>query len=177
MIPLGRDPKGKSVSSTLELRMDKKEILCYYNCSVPPLSIHWYGRIRSYIYEGISEYKFVKIENVSLNQNRDLGENTFHNYYETISKSKFMICPRGCGLDTYRMWDCLYLGCIPIVVKYEGYKDFEDLPILFIDKWEDYLKLNENYLNNKYNEIIDLNFNYEKLKFSYWENLISNEIY
>ena len=112
------------------------------------------------------------MEHISLNQNRDLRESTFHNYYETIARSKFMLCPRGCGLDTYRMWDCLYLGCIPIVVKYAGYKDFEDLPILFIDKWEDYLSIDENYLNKKYDEMLDVNYNYDKLKFSYWENLI-----
>lgn len=176
MIPLGRDPKGRSVSSSSDFRMDKKDILCYYNCSVPPLSIHWYGRIRSYIYEGLRNHRFIKMENVNENRNRDLGENSFNNYYETISRSKFMICPRGCGLDTYRMWDCLYLGCIPIVVKYDGYKDFEDLPILFIEKWEDYLAINENNLNIKYNEMLDMNFNYDKLKFSFWENLIQEQI-
>ena len=37
MIPLGRDPKGKSVSSSIEFTMTEKEILCYYNCSTPPL--------------------------------------------------------------------------------------------------------------------------------------------
>jgi hypothetical protein len=176
MIPLGRDPKGKSVSSSIEFTMVEKEILCYYNCSTPPLSIHWHGRIRSYIYEGLQNSSFVKMEHVGLNQNRDLGESTFYNYYETISKSKFMICPRGCGLDTYRLWDCLYLGCIPIVVKYEGYQDFEDLPILFVEKWEDYLTLTEDYLNQKYLEMIDKIYNYDKLKFSWWENLISSDL-
>ena len=175
MIPLGRDPKGKSVSSSREFNTSEKEILCYYNCSIPPLSIHWHGRIRSYIYEGLQGSSFVKMEHVGLNQNRDLGETTFYNYYETIAKSKFMICPRGCGLDTYRLWDCLYLGCIPIVVKYEGYQDFEDLPILFVEKWEDYLTLTEDYLNQKYLEMIDKIYNYDKLKFSWWENLISSD--
>lgn len=84
-----------------------------------------------------------------------------------------MICPRGCGLDTYRMWDCLYLKCIPIVVKYEGYKDFTDLPILFIDKWEDYLNLNAEYLESVYLKMMNSDYNYDILKFSYWTNLIS----
>ena len=176
MIPLGRDPKGEFISKNEEFDMKERDILCYYNCSVPPLSIHWYGRIRSYIYEGLKRLSFVKIEHVGLNQNRDLGGNTFLNYYEKISRSKFMVCPRGCGLDTYRLWDCLYLGCIPIVVKYEGYQDFEDLPILFIDKWEDYLDLNESDLNQKYSEMIDKEYNYDKLKFSWWERLISSNL-
>ena len=86
-----------------------------------------------------------------------------------------MMCPRGCGLDTYRMWDCLYLGCIPIVVKYEGYADYSDLPILFIDKWEDYLNITEDYLENKWKEMVEKNYNYDKLHFSWWQNKITNE--
>lgn len=44
MIPIGRDPKGSHVN--IDFDMPVKDILCYYNCSVPPKSIHWYGRIR-----------------------------------------------------------------------------------------------------------------------------------
>ena len=87
-----------------------------------------------------------------------------------------MICPRGCGLDTYRMWDCLYFGCIPIVVKYDGYDDFNDMPILFVDKWEDYLNLTEEYLTNKWKEMLEKSYNYDKLKFSWWENKIRKEL-
>ena len=83
-----------------------------------------------------------------------------------------MMCPRGCGIDTYRMWECLYLGCIPIVVKYEGFEDFSDLPILFIDKWEDYLNIGSKYLEEKYNEMIDKDYNYDKLKFSWWKEYL-----
>jgi hypothetical protein len=87
-----------------------------------------------------------------------------------------MVCPRGCGLDTYRMWDCLYLGCIPIVVKYEGYSDYTDLPILFVDCWKDYLNLNETYLNDKWSEMLDKNYNYDKIRFSWWINKFKKDI-
>jgi len=173
MIPLGRDFKGREVINSEKFIMSEdRHTICYYNCSIPPETIHWYGRIRAYIYDSVRYKDFIHCENINMVDLRNFDNNGFSSYYNNLARSKFMICPRGCGLDTYRMWDCLYLGCIPIVVKYDGYKDFEDLPILFIDKWEDYLSLSKNYLNAKYDEILDINFNYDKLKFSYWENLI-----
>lgn len=177
MIPLGRDFKGSHVinSENFNLASDR-DIICYYNCSIPPKTIHWYGRIRAHIYDYISNKEFIKCENISTVNYRIFKGQDFSKYYNTISRSKFMICPRGCGLDTYRMWDCLYLGCIPIVVKYEGYKDFEDLPILFIDKWEDYLNIDEASLNAIYSDMLDREYNYDKLKFSWWEDLIKKDL-
>ena len=62
------------------------------------------------------------------------------------------------------------------MVKYEGYADFEDLPILFVDKWEDYLNLNTEYLEKKYLDMLDIDYNYQKLKFSWWNKIIQSEI-
>ena len=174
MIPLGRDFKGEQEANQI-FNLNNKKILCYYNCSIPPKSIHWYGRLREYIYNGIQDKKYITCENVTYNSGRNIGNQSFINYYNNIASSKFMMCPRGCGLDTYRMWDCLYLGCIPIVVKYEGYADYSDLPILFIDKWEDYLNITEDYLENKWKEMVEKNYNYDKLHFSWWQNKITNE--
>lgn len=175
MIPLGRDYKGETETNNY-FDLSNKINLCYYNCSVPPKSIHWYGRIRKYIYNGIKNKNYILCENIAPNNGRNIGNQSFINYYHKISSSKFMICPRGCALDTYRMWDCLYMGCIPIVVKYEGYSDFCDLPILFIDKWQDYLDLSEEFLKNKWNEMLEKPYNYDKLKFNWWENKIKKEM-
>jgi hypothetical protein len=175
MIPLGRDFKGES-ESNFSFDMNNKTNLCYYNCSIPPKSIHWYGRIREHIYNSVKNKSFVVCENILPNNGRNIETESFINYYNKIASSKFMICPRGCGLDTYRMWDCLYLGCVPIVVKYEGYDDYSDLPILFIDKWQDYANLTEDYLKNKWIEMLEKKYNYDKLKFSWWKNKITSEI-
>jgi hypothetical protein len=171
MIPLGRDFKGEQ-EANLNFNLNDKNILCYYNCSIPPKSIHWYGRIREHIYNDIKNKNFITCENIFLNNERNIGNTSFINYYNKIASSKFMICPRGCALDTYRMWDCLYLGCIPIVVKYDGYKQFEDLPILFIDDWKQYKYLTQEQLENTWNIMLEMVFNYDKLKFSWWKDKI-----
>jgi hypothetical protein len=93
-------------------------------------------------------------------------------FYQNISISKFTICPRGCGIDTYRLWESLYLGSIPIIQRYDGHKEFEDLPILFLDSIDEYKNLTSEYLETVYIEMLNKNYNYDKLSLSYWMNRI-----
>ena len=46
---------------------------------------------------------------------------------------------------------------------------FTDLPILFIDDWS---VIDEEFLKNKYDEIVNKNWNMDKLKISYWMDFI-----
>ena len=169
MIPLGRDFKNEHLFSySNSLKLNEKSILIYYNVTLPPNSYHWYGMVRQFVFDIVSKKEFIYHKNCykppRYFSNQDVVE-----YYNDLSKSKFMICPRGCGIDTYRLWDCIHMGCIPIVEKYDGYKDFEDLPILFIDSWKELDLFTIEYLENTWNELIQLDYNYEKLKLSYWE--------
>jgi hypothetical protein len=147
------------------LRGRTKSQLCYANFSIPWHS-YWFGDVRLQIFNIIKDKDFIKFDNIKLSNCRST-DNCQH-FYEQISISKFAICPRGCGIDTYRLWDCLYLGCIPIVEKYDGHKEFEDLPILFIDSIYDYKTLSSEYLESKYNEMLNTEYNFNKLNFSYW---------
>jgi len=177
MIPLGRDWKGlQNIAHQRRVLSEDRNILCYYNCSMPPVSVHWYGRIRAHIAESCLQKPFVTCKNLRENRVRTLDFATFDSYHSDLSHAEFMICPRGCGADTYRMWDCLYLGCIPVVVKYDGYKEMEDLPILFVDSWRDFLRLDEKFLLKARNQMLDKEYNYDKLKFSWWENRIKSEL-
>jgi hypothetical protein len=62
-----------------------------------------------------------------------------------LAQYKWCICPEGNGVDTHRLWEAMYLGCIPIVLKspfidtlmhYTG----GELPIYVVETW-DQLKL------------------------------------
>lgn len=174
MIPLGRDPKGDKFY--IPYQKTQKDILCYYNCSIPPKTIHWYGRIREYIFNSAVKKDWIVCENIGTCNSRLLNQESFANYYQKLNRSKFMICPRGCSLDTYRLYDCLYRGCIPIVVRYAGYEILQDLPILFIDEWQDYCVLTQEILDAKWQVMLDTDYNYEKLKFGYWENIICKRV-
>ena len=62
------------------------------------------------------------------------------------------------------------MGSIPIIKRCCAMNEFDDLPILFINDWTDIE--GEEYLEKKYNEITSKTWNMDKLKFSYWKNLI-----
>jgi hypothetical protein len=47
------------------------------------------------------------------------------------------------------------------------------LPILFINDWDE---ISEDYLNSKYDEFINKNWNFDKLKLNYWTNFILQNI-
>lgn len=147
------------------LRGQTKTQLCYANFSIPWHS-YWFGDVRLQIFNIIKHKEFITMDNIKLSNSRPV-DNCEH-FYEQISRSKFAICPRGCGIDTYRLWDCLYLGCIPIVEKYDGHKEFEDLPILFIESIDKYREFTSEYLESKYIEMLNTEYNFNKLNFSYW---------
>lgn len=152
------------------LKTCEKTILCYANFGLA--CDRWFGNPRNIVHQDIQKLPFIICDNIGAT-----GRHFHHNYYyDKIARSKFAICPRGCGIDSYRLWDCILLGCIPIVEKYDGMQQFNDLPILFIDSYKDYGKLTEEYLNTVYQEFQQRDFNYEKLLDSYWKYRIV-EIY
>ena len=145
------------------LKTYPKKILCYANFGLA--CDRWFGNPRNIVYQDIQKLPFVLCENIGAN-----GRHQHHDYYyDKIARSKFAICPRGCGIDSYRLWDCILLGCIPIVERYDGSNQMNDLPILFINSYKDYGKLTEAYLHQVYDDFQQRDFNYDKLLFSYWE--------
>jgi len=104
------------------------------------------------------------------NKNNNLPWN---DYIEELSQYKFCVSPRGNGVDCHRTWECLYLGVIPIVEKSIQMNGFSDLPILFV---EDYNNVTEDYLNSVYEqEFKNKKFNLEKLDLMYWNKKIKDE--
>jgi len=67
-------------------------------------------------------------------------------YVDELSRYKFCASPEGNGVDTHRMWECLYLGVIPIVIKTpELYSWYSDLPILWVTSFQ---QVTQNFLEN-----------------------------
>jgi hypothetical protein len=70
--------------------------------------------------------------------------------YQKTLESQYAFCPRGCGVDTHRFYECIYLGCIPIVIRTNTVFDrlYNVFPCMIIDKWEDVTEelLDQNYI-------------------------------
>jgi hypothetical protein len=148
------------------LKTNPKTILCYANFGLS--CDRWFGNPRNTVLHDIQSIQFIIKENIISTEVARRDHMNFNHFYQQISQSKFSICPRGCGIDTYRLWDCICLGCIPIVEKYGGYERFTDLPILFVDSFTDYGKLTEDYLQQKYDEMMTRKYNYSMLTVDYW---------
>ena len=69
-----------------------------------------------------------------VNQNRAPYSVFLHN----LTNSKFMICPKGNGIDCHRNWEVLYMRRVPVMTR-DRYleKLFENYPVLFVDKYSD----------------------------------------
>jgi hypothetical protein len=89
-----------------------------------------------------------------------------HQYYiDNLARfCKYSICPVGNGVDTHRLWEALYTDTIPVCLKTVNSEYFsKEYPILLLDKWEDFDVSTKNP---------DVQFDTEKLKFSYYINKI-----
>jgi hypothetical protein len=93
----------------------------------------------------------------------------FDLYIDNIYNHKFVICPEGNGIDTHRTWETLYLGSIPIEKRNINNQYYTDLPICFVDNWEE---VTEDFLNKEWERITQGSWNLAKLNFQYWKKRI-----
>lgn len=147
-------PQKKEYISYLSSNTNEHKNLVYMNFNTTT-----YASERNYVKSVFANKKWVtKEENVD-----------WKLYYNSLANSKFCFSPRGNGIDCHRTWEALYLRTIPILKKGYFMEEFSDLPILFVDDW---LQINQEFLENKYEQIKEKQYNLEKLSFSYWKKII-----
>jgi hypothetical protein len=86
------------------------------------------------------------------------------NYFKELASHKYAICPRGNGLDTHRIWECLYLNVIPIVIE-SDFINIDNLPIIILKDWNQLDNLDK--LNSFNSQKIS------KLTLDYYKDVIS----
>lgn len=165
-IPIGLEnpnwfPNVNKISNLLGILEKEKSIknLLYVNHT-----------IRSYPKERTEPYELFVNKNWCTIEFHENGQN-YNNYIDNLYNHKFILSPRGNGLDTHRFWETLHLKSIPVVIKNPNNSYYFDLPVVFVDKWTD---VTEEFLNSEYNRISNTEYNLEKLYFKYWKNKILN---
>ena len=164
-IPLGignpyvpETPKEDDWISFEKYQQDK---LLYINHRVET-----YPDERKYPYDHFSTNDWLTIDVPQEKGNFDL-------YMKSMSRHKYMLCPRGNGIDTYRFWECLYMDVIPIVKRCINIEFYLDLPILVID---DYDQLTRDFLEENYTNIMNKKWDIRKMTCDYWIDLIKGRI-
>ena len=58
-------------------------------------------------------------------------------FYRTLKRTRFAICPPGTGIDTHRVYECIYFGAIPIVLSSPLDSLYSDLPVWIVKDWNE----------------------------------------
>ena len=158
---IGGQPLRKQILQEKSKEYKNPTKLIYLNCSINTCRV---DRQPAYDYFQTKTWCTSKIPNHS----------NYYNFCDDVLDHHFMISPRGNGLDCHRSWEILYLNRYPVMKKYYGLqKLFEDLPVIFVDNWTD---VTEEFLMKQLDIIKNTQYNYEKLKYSYWKSLIEKTI-
>jgi len=106
---------------------------------------------------------------------RNLAKNGIQNnelhhehYFTFLPSYKFVISPEGNGIDCHRHYEALLAGCIPIIEhnplieeKYKG------CSILYTT---DYSEITEEYLQEKYEEMLHKEYDFSRLFLSFYSD-------
>ncbi len=112
----------------------------------------------------------------------------FEEYAQKLSASWFSICPRGNGIDTHRIWECLLCGTIPVVESCVNINKLIDqmslvrrnvrLPVMLVGQF-DQLQLEDFlYAIQEYRKLIEVFISAptpEELTAKYWIDFIVNK--
>jgi hypothetical protein len=95
-------------------------------------------------------------------------------YFTSLPSYKFVISPEGNGVDCHRHYEALMAGCIPVVEDSIHVREvYGNCPILYTT---DYSEITTEYLEKKYDEMIDNTYDFSKLFVSSYSPDIQTEI-
>jgi len=151
--------REKMISLSQQSKVDKNLVYMNHN-------IFTNVEKRRFVYQLLENKDWVTVE-------RGCNGHGFTEYINDVYNHKFVICPEGNGIDTHRTWETLYMNTIPIEKRNINNQFHTDLPICFVDDWEE---VTEDFLNKEYERINNSVWNLDKLNFSYWKNKIRNLI-
>ena len=97
---------------------------------------------------------------------------SFHDYLQDMKNSKFVLSPRGNGLDCYRTWEAMLMGTIPIVKHSTLDPLFEGLPVLLINDWSE---VTESFLQETYVKFQAQKFETDRMLAHYWLQKIADK--
>lgn len=150
---------------TFETHKCLKKNLLYFNFTAwttnePKFKPH--TNIRNHIIDDLQNKGF------KYNENAD-----FESYMNELTTYKFCVSPPGRGIDTHRTWEAFMVGTIPIILSSPLNYLYKNLPVIVV---YDFSIITEDFLNEKYKEIIEKEYDYSILYTEYWKKQIENDV-
>lgn len=111
----------------------------------------------------------------TLSQNGIPNQHQHHlEYFDRLPSYKFVISPEGNGIDCHRHYEALIAGCIPIMEKNELTETkYKGCPILWTI---DYSEITADYLEEKYNEMLNTEYDFSCLFLSNYDQETQQKI-
>jgi len=68
-------------------------------------------------------------------------DRTREQYYEDLCRSKYVLCPEGTGMDTHRVWEAIFCGATPVVLRNPLADLYSAYPVKSVDSWVDLMQV------------------------------------
>jgi hypothetical protein len=137
----------------------------------------WYrARVNRYFAAVFNESNTYSLGKFAVKTKRRRGDELHTDYLRQMMAAKFVICPPGLGYDTFRMWEALAMGAIPVVESSAGLdRNLFLLPVLIV---EDLIKLNPSFLEKVYPCFIRHahQWHFEMLSQAFWDGLLATTL-
>ena len=104
------------------------------------------------------------------------GYHAERQYALELAGGKFVVCPPGLGFDTYRLWQALAMGAIPIVESSPGLdRTYSRLPVLVV---KSLLAITPEFLDRVYPCFVQNadRWRYEHITQAYWDHLLARAL-
>jgi len=105
--------------------------------------------------------------------NASVKENEYESYLSSALKSKFLLCPRGYGLNSFRLYEAFQLGCVPVIISdnmflpWEDELDWSEFSVLANNCEKLHFNL-ENISDSSYNTMLEVGQRLFEDYFSLW---------
>lgn len=156
-LPLGRDFRARKEAREVAPARERN-MLCYANFSVDT------HEVRAELRRRLPALGHVTMEHMGAFLDYPMSHAAF---FERLRRAKFALCPRGAGIETFRIWDCLYLGVIPVVVDEAVFcRQLRGLPVLLLQSWDELFALPSERLEAIWEEMLGQRFDFSMLQLS-----------
>jgi hypothetical protein len=92
-------------------------------------------------------------------------------YLRRMRTSALTPCPEGNGVDTHRLWECLYVGGTPVVVRNTSMQPlYNQLPLVQLNSWSEISDMDK--IADLWEQSRTKRWNHDVLTLSHWTKLL-----
>jgi hypothetical protein len=96
-------------------------------------------------------------------------------YLQSLRTASLVVCPEGNGVDTFRLWETLYMGGTPVVLRHKALNRLlQKFPVIQVDSWEEIL--DERDMQRRWEELDSFVWDWEMLSPTYWATYLEAKL-